>query len=216
MWKETHGTCLFQSEECVSRASLEDAFDQGEWESFNTGDCYGRQLSEVGRPEQEQNYNLGGVWRLQLGSGSVGVLSEVSQSCSPRWQYQVSERSPLFPTLVSMTMVDDGRERETWKGQTRVVGRSLFLGQLALAGGCGAMRSRSSATMERWGRNRLWLVSKRYSNYVRVRDKDKQKGVHLGKGTGAKGYITAVSLFMLYSKSMVLWNVGQLSTNGRR
>ena len=36
---------MFQSEEVVRRACLKDAFDQGEWQPLDTGDCCGRQLS---------------------------------------------------------------------------------------------------------------------------------------------------------------------------
>lgn len=73
-------------------------------------------------------------------------LGRSASGGSPRWQYQVSERSPPFAPLLSMNMVDGGKEREAWKigeanspcSWSRYPSRVV-----APVGGCGPMRSGS-------------------------------------------------------------------------
>ena len=57
---------------------------------------------------------------------------------SPRWQYQVSERSPLLAPLLSMNMVDGGKESGAWKlGTVFARGAGLwFLSIVTPVDGC--------------------------------------------------------------------------------
>ena len=210
---------MFQSEEGVGRTRLKDTFDQVEWQPFDTVDCYGWRLSEqYPSLERGQNYNLYGLWRLSRSSESGHVSAGVGRCRSPRWQYQASDRSPL-PAPLSMNIVDGGKESERWKAEDT---NGLCLWHkcwpqyaVAPAGGHRPMGSEPRATTPTLGIKEMSdfdLFPRCIQTIKRVRDKDKQKDVHPGKRTGVK--ITAVSLFMLYSKSTVFCNAGQLNSDG--
>ena len=146
-WKGTHRACLFQSEEGVSRTRLKDTFDQGEWQPFNTVDCYGWRLSKQHLALSGDKITIYMVYSDYRGT-QRRYLSLAEMGCrSPRWQYQASERSPL-PAPLSINMVD-GRENRVRRGNWKILTVFVSCGTgtqctVAPAGGLGGCRPMGS------------------------------------------------------------------------